>query len=608
MPATSTSQPSEKKATSAAQSRTAQPSAPGDINKVRTRSSADPQAKQPNKYLEARKFLSTLQVLPEGAPCTTQIVAEMLIALVETYKLPDNITKALVHVSEVAKHVDNQCQGCANTKRIPELIKELQGNLSKELDQKLSALESKLTTSSSPTSEQLETASKEIEQAARNIKEAVAEMGSSITKVTDTSSQLANTASSYKDALLNSKVQQPQSQSGPPLASKQPSQTDPRILRDVDRKARQILIDTRDEKLLNASLADIKEKVQEAIKAITNPPPLQNTTVLEINKLRKGGFTVLFSEKEVVSWLQDPGVEFEFTVALADDASITKRSFSMLVPRIPLTFDPTEDSHLREIEECNELPEGTIIKARWIKPINRRTPEQRAAHAIFALKDPKLANVCIRDGLQVCGLRIFPSRLKHEPMQCMKCRKWGHFANACTASVNTCGTCGGNHRTNECTVSDKTYCASCKTVDHTSWDRSCPEFQRRCGQFDENYPENNLPYFPTDEDWTLTTRPNRLQYEEKYPAKYAITAYPHPVRYNQATGPRTSGKQRKQQQAKVPANQSTMDRYLDRGNSQRSGESTDANADTMTAPGDADTTSPYFDCENHRDNEPQGWD
>ena len=127
----------------------------------------------------------------------------------------------------------------------------------------------------------------------------------------------------------------------------------------------------------------------------------------------------------------------------------------MLVPRIPLTFDPTEDSHLREIEECNELPKGTIFKARWIKPINRRTPEQRAAHAIFALKDPKLANICIRDGLRVCGLRIFPSRLKHEPMQCMKCRKWGHFASACTASVNTCGTCGGNHRTNECTVKDK---------------------------------------------------------------------------------------------------------------------------------------------------------
>lgn len=607
MPATSTSQSGEKKATSAAQSRTAQPSAPGEHNKVRTRSSADPQPKQPNKYLEARKFLNTLQVLPEGAPCTPRTVAEMLLALAETYKLPENITKALVHVSEVAKHIDIQCQGCTSAKMVPELIKELQGNLSKELDQKLGVLESKLT-SSSPTSELLETASKEIEQAARNIKAAVVEMGSSITKVTDTSSQLANTASSYKDALLNSNAQPPRSQSGPPPTSEQTSQADPRILRDVDRKARQILVDTRDEKLLNASLADIKEKVQTAINAITNPPPPQDVTVLEINKLRKGGFTVLFSGKEVVSWLQDEGVEFEFTVALADDASIAKRTFSMLVPRIPLTFDPTEDSHLREIEECNELPKGTIIKARWIKPINRRTPEQRAAHAIFALKDPKLANICIRDGLRVCGLRIFPSRLKHEPMQCTKCRKWGHFASACTASVNTCGTCRGNHRTNECTVKDKTYCASCKSEDHASWSRECPEFQRRCAQFDENYPENNLPYFPTDDDWSLTPRPNRLQLAEKYPAKYAISAYPQPNRTNQASGPKASNKQRKQQQAKLPANQSTMDRYFGLGNAQRSGDDNDINADINTAAGDADITSPFFDCENQRDSEPQGWD
>ena len=272
MPATSTSQSGEKKATSAAQSRTAQPSAPGEHNKVQTRSSADPQPKQLNKYLEARKFLNTLQVLPEGAPCTPQTVAETLLALAETYKLPENITKALVHVSEVAKHIDIQCQGCTSAKMVPELIKELQGNLSKELDQKLGALESKLT-SSSPTPELLKTASKEIEQAARNIKAAVVEMGSSITKVTDMSSQLANTASSYKDALLNSNAQPPQSQSRPPPTSEQTSQADPRILRDVDRKARQILIDTRDEKLLNASLADIKEKVQTAINAITNPPP-----------------------------------------------------------------------------------------------------------------------------------------------------------------------------------------------------------------------------------------------------------------------------------------------------------------------------------------------
>ena len=91
----------------------------------------------------------------------------------------------------------------------------------------------------------------------------------------------------------------------------------------------------------------------------------------------------------MVNWLQDTGVEFEFTVALADDATIAKCTFSVLIPHMPLTSDPTEDSHLREIEKCNELPTGTIVKARWIKPINRRALEQRVAHAIFTLKRPQ---------------------------------------------------------------------------------------------------------------------------------------------------------------------------------------------------------------------------
>jgi hypothetical protein len=174
--------------------------------------------------------------------------------------------------------------------------------------------------------------------------------------------------------------------------------------------------------------------------------------VLEISKLRKGGFTILFKEKEIIDWLNNTGVEFNFTSALAEDATITKCNFPILIPHILLMFDPTEDSHLREVEECNELPTGTIVKARWIKPAYRRASEQRLAHTIFVLKDVTTANICIRDSLYVCSLCICPSQLKHEPMQCMKCRKWGHSTNTCTATDNTCGTCRGKHRTNECTV------------------------------------------------------------------------------------------------------------------------------------------------------------
>jgi hypothetical protein len=326
--------------------------------------------------------------------------------------------------------------------------------------------------------------------------------------------------------------------------------------------------------------------------------------VLEISKLRKGGFTILFKEKEIVDWLNNAGVESNFTSALAEDATITKCNFPILIPCIPLTFDPTEDSHLREVEECNELPTGTIVKARWIKLVYRRAPEQRSAHAIFALKDVATANICIRDGLYVCSLHIRPSQLKHKPMQCMKCRKWGHFANACMATDDTCGTCGGKHRTNKCTVKDKTYCISCKSVNHASWDR---EFQCRCMQFDENYPENNLPYFPTEGEWTLIPCPNRLQLAEKFPARYAVSAFPQSCQNERLPDPRTAQKQRKHKLAKLPANQYTMDRYLGPDNAHRSENTNDSNTDYYAAPGRLDTTAPFYDCKNSRDRNPRHW-
>jgi hypothetical protein len=269
-----------------------------------------------------------------------------------------------------------------------------------------------------------------------------------------------------------------------------------------------------------------------------------------------------------MKWLQAPGVEQEFTAGIATDASITKCIYSLLVPRIPLTFSPSNDDHLREIEESNDLPVGVISKARWIKPEYRRTPEQRAAHAIFAFRDISIANLCIRDGITICGLRIRPSRLKQE-RQCMKCRQWGHFAYSCTAPVDTCGTCGGEHRSNECRSKDKTHCVSCKADDHAIWDRDCPESRRRCDQINENYPENNLPYFPTNEDWTLTSRPGRLQQTEKFPSRYAVSALQQPEQTHRVPATKIMSKQRKQHPSKVPANQSTMDQFIVPGNPQR---------------------------------------
>ncbi len=102
-----------------------------------------------------------------------------------------------------------------------------------------------------------------------------------------------------------------------------------------------------------------------------------------------------------------------------------------MVLRIPLTFDPDNPKHLREIEETNRMPPKVIKKAWWIKPINRRTPGQSCAHAIFTITLAAEANRVLKDGLYICNACTFPKKLKFEPKQCMKCRKWGHYTASC---------------------------------------------------------------------------------------------------------------------------------------------------------------------------------
>jgi hypothetical protein len=133
-----------------------------------------------------------------------------------------------------------------------------------------------------------------------------------------------------------------------------------------------------------------------------------------------------------------------------------------------------------------------------------------------------MANGIIKNGMEICGVKIRPEKLKQEPLQCLRCRWWGHFAANCFEPTDTCGTCGENHCTIACKNQDKKHCVSCNLDAYTSWDRKCLEFIRRCKNYDDNHPENNMVYFPTDESWTLTTRPERVSLEECFPSRFAV--------------------------------------------------------------------------------------
>jgi hypothetical protein len=146
------------------------------------------------------------------------------------------------------------------------------------------------------------------------------------------------------------------------------------------------------------------------------------------------------------------------------------------------------------------------VSLRWAKPVNRRSPGQRTAHLVITMNNVKIANRAIAKGMYVCSKNCRVERVKREPPRCLKCQGWNHFAKECTVKVNVCGNCSNSHRTSECPNPHTRRCTSCKSSDHASWDRTCPEFFKRLSDFNKRNPENSLHFFPTTETWTWSAR------------------------------------------------------------------------------------------------------
>lgn len=350
---------------------------------------------------------------------------------------------------------------------------------------------------------------------AKGINAATKEIETTVTKVKDTTNTIASTTTTYRDALLSQPAQPTKAVS------------DLRLQDDIERKAKQILVRVYSDEMRDKSLAAIKDMANKAITEIdeTFERP-EKVEVENVTLMRNGAVLLQLNTRQAADWLREPGRESKFADKFANDTFFINRNYNIIVPRTPITFNPTDEKHIREIEECNNLDKGTIRKARWIKPAERRREGQTHAYASLAISSPTSANRLIRSGITICGATSSPFKMKQEPMQCMRCRGWGHYATHCTSEYDVCGTCGDKHRTSNCNNPRQRYCASCKVDTHASWDRNCPEFIRRSESHSERFPENKLPFFPTEENWTLTTRPDRIPIENRFPQRFAVNSLP----------------------------------------------------------------------------------
>jgi hypothetical protein len=249
-----------------------------------------------------------------------------------TLKLPAEAKKTIAHLGEVALTIEMHCLGCTRASELPELLENTRTSIQQDLDAKLEKLNHTLGMRT-PTQPDTGDSAKKLEEVVKNLDALSTEIGAKVAKVSDSSTQLESTAKSYRDALLK---MPPQVQKDAQVAR---NLVNPEVGKIADRKARQILIEMQDGEAIMLSTDAIKEKLEQIIKQVTVPAPPEDTTILEVTKMRKSGIIILFQSREMVDWIHQPDVEIDVTANFAAGSSIKQRQYAILVPRIPLTFE-----------------------------------------------------------------------------------------------------------------------------------------------------------------------------------------------------------------------------------------------------------------------------
>ncbi|KIK77857.1 hypothetical protein PAXRUDRAFT_28736 [Paxillus rubicundulus Ve08.2h10] len=175
------------------------------------------------------------------------------------------------------------------------------------------------------------------------------------------------------------------------------------------------------------------------------------------NLPEKWGLILELNTTSAAQWLKQH--KDAFLAALETLAELKYWHYPIAIPFLFISTQLNDTNWLCTVEFENSLDEGSIASARWIKPIDKCSPNQRVAFAILQLTSPQAANGLIREGLYTRREKLHPTKEKREPI-------------------------------------------SCETDDHLSNDPHCPTYLQKCTDLDDKHPENAMPYYLTDEDWT----------------------------------------------------------------------------------------------------------
>ena len=240
-----------------------------------------------------------------------------------------------------------------------------------------------------------------------NIHTITKELDTKVKKITETTNVIESNTKSYREALIATPVGMNMQAANPIMIS------------DFEWKERQILLSytsSNNNATLQISLMDLKSKANAILEGIEGPERPESTKVEGVSRTRDSSLLILLSMKEVANWIRKQEIGFKFVNKFTIGMYIRDRTYNILVCWIPIIFKPNS-KHLREIEEVNNLPEQSIQKVHWIKPVIQRQAGQTRAHTIFTMNVADAANRIIGSRVDICGVRVKAEHTKQEPMQ-----------------------------------------------------------------------------------------------------------------------------------------------------------------------------------------------
>ena len=192
-------------------------------------------------------------------------------------------------------------------------------------------------------------------------------------------------------------------------------------------------------------------------------------------------------------------------------AHICPRTYAIILRFVPCDglFNPSLESHLREVKIEINLPPNSIVSASWCKRPEKRSPNQKTATLKVLCASPEAANRFITGRIRVNDHLVTVHKDIKLPICCVKCQEYSHISDSCVGAEKCANCASVGHSSAVCTNENSPSCISCgEGLGHASSSPKCPVFAKKCTALNDRTPENAMPYFPTNEAWTWSTAPN----------------------------------------------------------------------------------------------------